>query len=196
MLKIGLTGGIGSGKSTVAQIFKHLKVPLYVADDKAKMLMNKNDALRSMIISEFGQKAYTNGILNSAYIASVVFDNPEKLKILNRIVHPAVREDFLFWIREHRDRPYLIQEAAILFESGHYKHFDYIIFVNAGKELRINRVMERDKVSREVVKKRMEQQWPEAEKKKKSDFIINNNNGDLILSQVLGLHNKFISLQQ
>jgi len=195
MLKIGLTGGIGSGKSTVAQIFKHLKVPLYVADDKARMLMNKNDAVRNMIISEFGQKAYTNGILNSAYIASVVFDNPEKLEKLNRIVHPAVREDFLFWVSEQRERPYLIQEAAILFESGYHKHFDYIIFVNAGKELRINRVMERDKVSREEVEKRMKHQWPEAEKKKRSEFIINNNKGDLILSQVLALHNKFISLQ-
>lgn len=195
MLKIGLTGGIGSGKTTVSRIFKHLGIPVYQADPEAKRLMNSSDRLKSEIISLFGEKAYVNGKLNNSYIASLVFNHPQRLQELNKVVHPAVREDFNQWTAEHHKCPYVIEEAAILFESGHYRFFDAIVFVSAKKELRIQRVMQRDAVEREEVLKRMDQQLPEEEKMKLSDDIIFNNSKDLILPQVLDLHDKFISLQ-
>ncbi len=195
MLKLGLTGGIGSGKTTVSRIFKHLNIPVYHADSEAKQLMNFNARLKSEIISLFGEKAYVNGKLNSTYIASLVFSDPQRLQELNKVVHPVVQEDFKQWTAEHQKYPYVIEEAAILFESGHYRFFDAIVFVSARKELRIQRVMQRDAVKREEVIKRIDQQLPEEEKVKLSDYIIFNNSEDLILPQVLDLHDKFISLQ-
>ncbi|MFW5644965.1 MAG: dephospho-CoA kinase [Bacteroidota bacterium] len=196
MLKIGLTGGIGSGKSLVSRVFKHLKIPVYESDIEAKRLMNTVDSLKSGIISVLGEKAYEKGILNRKYIASVVFNDPEKLHSLNELVHPAVRDDFIHWTKEHLEYPYVIQEAAILFESGFDRFFDFIIYVFADEELRIRRVMHRDSVKREDVLKRMKQQLPEENKKKLSDYILLNNEGNLILPQVLDLHDKFISLQK
>lgn len=195
MLKIGLTGGIGSGKTIVSRIFKHLSVPIYEADSEAKRLMNSSEKLKSDIVSLLGDKAYVNGDLNNSYVASLVFNDPQKLHDLNKIVHPAVREDFNQWTGKHHQYPYVIQEAAILFESGHYTFFDKIVFVIASRELRIKRVMQRDSVEREDVLKRMKMQLPEEDKMKLSDYIIVNNIGDLILPQVLNLHDKFISLQ-
>ncbi len=195
MLKIGLTGGIGSGKSTVSRIFRHIKIPVYEADIEAKRLMATWPSLKSGIMDLLGEQAYINGNLNNKYIASIVFNNPEKLKELNKIVHPAVRTDFYNWASKRENHPYIVEEAAILFESGHYKDFDYTIFVSANEDLRIQRVMQRDSAKREDVLKRIKEQLPEEDKIDRSDFVINNNPDDLILIQVLELHNKFISLQ-
>ena len=195
MLKIGLTGGIGSGKSLVAKVFKILGAPVYHADDEAKRLMNEKAELKKQIIELLGESAYEGEQLNRGFIASKVFPDPALLTRLNSLVHPAVREDFLAWSEQHTSANYIIEEAAILFESGHFREFDFNIVVLAEKELRIQRVMERDNVSREQVETRIERQMPQDEKIAKADFLIHNNGDELMLEQILELHNKFISLQ-
>lgn len=195
MLKIGLTGGIGSGKSTVARVFKVLGAQVYRADIEAKRLMNTDENLKNKIIKLFGEEAYHDGKLNSPFIASLVFNDSEKLNRLNAIVHPAVHYDFNHWADYLSSQVYIIEEAAILFETGFYKDFDYMVMVYAEDELRIKRVMERDKVERNKIIERMSNQMDQDRKKELSDFVIFNNENDLIIPQVLSLHHKFISLQ-
>lgn len=195
MLKIGLTGGIGSGKTTVAQIFSVLGVDVYYADIVAKSLMNSDEKLKSSIAELIGKESYFKGILNNKYVASRVFNDPVLLSKLNLLVHPAVRYDFLNWVEEHKNKDYILQEAAILFESGFYKDFDYVVLVTASKELRIRRVAERDKLNRQDIELRMDRQKSEEEKIRLSDFIINNEANNMLISQVMELHNKFVSLQ-
>jgi dephospho-CoA kinase len=183
MLKIGLTGGIGTGKSIVAKVFDLLNVPVYVSDIEAKRLMNENTEIKKQLIAEFGSDVYVNHQLNREYLAKQIFADKKALEKVNRIVHPVVRKDFEFWASQQTS-VYVIQESAILFDTGLYKNFDKIITVTAEQELRIKRVMERDAVDREQVEARMKNQISEEEKFKKSDFILYNNT-ELLLPQIL-----------
>lgn len=173
-LIIGLTGGIGSGKTTVAKFFEEWGIPLYYADDRAKWIMNHDSELRQGIIREFGEEAYNNEGLDRKYLSSQTFGDEEKLEKLNQLVHPAVARDFENWIEEHENEPLLMKEAAILFESGAYKACDYVIAVLADEEIRIDRVKIRDGWDEEKIKDRLKHQWTDDERMKHANFIINN----------------------
>lgn len=170
---IGLTGGIGSGKTTIANEFLSLGVPVYIADDEARKLMQSTEVINA-IRAVFGNEVFEKDILNREKLAEIVFSNPEKLEQLNAIVHPAVKKHFEHWLLQHTAAPYVIYEAAILFESGSYKNCDLIITVTAPIESRIHRVIERDKTTREQVLKRINAQWTDEQRISKSDFIIEN----------------------
>ena len=191
MLKIGVTGGIGSGKTTVCRIFKALKIPIYSADDRAKSLMTENAILRTSISSLFGEKAYINNTLNRAYIASSVFNDKELLHKLNSIVHPIVELDFETWVKAQKSR-YLIKEAAILIESGAFKLMDKILLVEAPQNLKLNRVILRDGVESEEVLLRMSTQMSDEEKRKYADTVIFNDEKTSLLQQILSLHHSFL----
>ncbi|PBI94486.1 Dephospho-CoA kinase [Flavobacterium sp. ACN2] len=172
---IGLTGGIGSGKTTIANYFQELGVPVYIADDGAKRVMQSKNILAE-VKSAFGGNIFDNDILNRAKLAQIVFNDKEQLAKLNAIVHPAVKLDFDDWVKEHKNNDYVMYEAAILFESGRYKDCDVIITVTAPEEVRIDRVIKRDKTTREEVLSRMKMQWNDEKRISKSNFVINNNN--------------------
>lgn len=191
MLKIGLTGGIGSGKSTIAKVFEVLGIPVYYADKAAKELMNKNELLKQQLIFHFGENTYINGELNRKYLGEIVFSNKEKLELLNSLVHPATIADAAKWFQQQK-APYVIKEAALLFESGSAEGLDYVIGVAAPETIRIKRVTDRDAVDAAEVKKRMYNQLDETIKMKLCDFIIRNNEQEMILPQVLSLHKKLI----
>jgi dephospho-CoA kinase len=193
MLRIGLTGGIGSGKSTVAKIFEVLGIPVYYADAASRRLMNEEPELVKEIIRHFGDKSYIEGKLNRPYIASIVFNNAEKLALLNAISHPATIEDANKWMQQ-QTTPYIIKEAALIFESGSAEHLDAVIGVYAPAPLRIKRTMDRDQVTQEEVKKRMERQINEELKMKLCDHIIVNDEQQLVVPQVMALHKKFLTL--
>lgn len=195
ILKIGLTGGIGSGKSTVAQIFEVLGIPVYYADIAAKKIMNEDKELRLAITNIFGQQAYENNMLNRKYISSLVFSDPVKLQQLNQLVHPATKKDGETWMKQQIS-PYAIHEAALIFEAKVSDRLDHVIGVSSPIELRIKRAIERDKVSREEVLKRMDQQLDEKLKMSKCDFLLINDEQQLIIPQVLELHKKLISLSK
>lgn len=195
VLKVGLTGGIGSGKSTVAQLFEVLGIPVYYADVEAKKLMNENTELKRTIIENFGKEAYANEVLNRKYISSIVFSDPLKLDLLNSIVHPATKKDGENWM--HRQKTaYAIHEAALIFEAKVSDRLDYVIGVSSPQELRIKRAMERDKLSREEVLKRTNQQLDEEIKMSKCDFLLINDEQQLLIPQVLELHKKLIQLSK
>lgn len=170
---IGLTGGIGSGKTTIANHFRSLGVPVYIADDEARIIMQSEEVISS-INETFGGTIFEDGILNRARLAEIVFGDPVKLKLLNEIVHPAVKKHFKQWLLDHEKFPLVVYEAAILFESGNYKDFDWIITVSAPLESRIQRVIERDGVTREQVLERIKAQWTDEQRVSKSDFVIEN----------------------
>jgi dephospho-CoA kinase len=193
MLKIGITGGIGAGKSTVAGIFKVLGVPVFDADATAKNILNTDPVLRDQIAASFGSETYKNGLLDKKYLATLVFNNPDQLAKLNALVHPATIAAADKWASSFADRPYIIKEAALLFEAGTYVGLDYIIGVTAPVELRIARVMARDQVSREEVLSRMQHQLDDTEKMQRCDFVIDNNEASLVIPEVLALHARFIS---
>jgi dephospho-CoA kinase len=193
MLKVGLTGGIGSGKSTVAKVFEVLGVPVYYADDAAKRLMNEDEHLKQQLIHHFGEATYSKGVLNRAHLSSLVFQNKEQLELLNSLVHPATIADAAQWfIRQ--STPYVIKEAALLFESGTAEGLDKVIGVWAPETIRIKRVMDRDKVTAEEVKRRMNNQIDETIKMRLCDFIIQNNEQQLVTLQVLELHEQLTQL--
>jgi dephospho-CoA kinase len=171
---IGLTGGIGSGKSTIAGFFKENNVPVYIADDEARKIMDRSDVLAA-IRKEFGNIIFDGGEVNRKKLAEIVFNDKEKLAVLNSIIHPAVKQDFKVWVEERKKEPFVLYEAAILFESGRYKDCDLIITVTADTEARIKRVIKRDNTTRENVLSRMKMQWDDEERIKKSDFVIHNN---------------------
>lgn len=187
MKVIGLTGGIGSGKTTVANFFKELGIPVYIADDEAKSLMNTSTEVKSRIIGLLGEKAYPDGILDRKYVAAQVFNSPEKLEKLNSIVHPAVATDFENW-KNSQNSPYVIYEAAILFEKGGHKKCDAVILVTAPYEERIKRLKNRDKSSEEDIEARMKHQWSDSKKRKLADFEIKNLNLQKTREQVRKLH--------
>ncbi len=189
MLKVGLTGGIGSGKSFVARVFMALGIPVYDSDEQAKVLMTENQDLLYRVKELFGDKAYTDKQLNRKYISERVFVDKQLLSELNAIVHPAVNDDFKSWARKKKNEaPYLIKEAAILIESGAYKLMDHNILVVAEKKTRISRVVARDNTSEESVIERMNNQMSDKEKMKSADFIIYNDIDSMILRQIVDLH--------
>ena len=194
MLKIGLTGGIGSGKSTVACIFEVLGIPVYYADEAAKKLMTENEGLKNSIINAFGKEAYDNGNLNREYLAAQVFNNEEKLFVLNSLVHPATIKDALLWFQKQK-APYIIKEAALIFESGSDKDLDYVIGVRSPIDIRIKRAMNRDTISEEQVQSRMNKQMDEEEKLRLCNYVIVNDEQQMVIPQVLALHEKFLKLK-
>ena len=173
MMVVGLTGGIGSGKSTIAKAFAALGIAVFNSDEQAKALIATDAQVKERIIAAFGEEAYHNGEYNRAYIAQIVFNNSEKLAILNGIVHPALAEYFKQWAKAQTS-PYVLKEAAILFESGSYKDCDYIITVTAPEEVRIARVMARDHCTETQVRARMAQQWSDAQRIALSNAVIEN----------------------
>lgn len=170
---IGLTGGIGSGKTMIANYIKSLGIPVYIADDEARKLMDTDEMIHE-ISKVFGSQIISNGKLHRQELANLVFNNPEKLKVLNNIVHPKVKKHFVNWIQKHKKLPLLVKEAAILFESGAYKDCDVVISVTAPIETRLQRVIDRDKTDQESVLKRMQNQWTDEERIAKSDYVIHN----------------------
>jgi dephospho-CoA kinase len=180
---IGLTGGIGSGKTTIANHFLAAGIPVYIADDEARIIM-KSSAIIEEIKKTFGDAIFDAAILNREKLSEIVFNNPEKLKQLNGIIHPAVKTHFSNWILDHKNTPFIIYEAAILFESGSYKNCDLIITVTAPLESRIQRVIQRDKTTRDQVLKRINMQWNDEQRTTKSDFVIDNVNPETAKSEV------------
>ena len=191
MKVIGLTGGIGSGKSTAAAFFRELGVPVFDSDHEAKHLMVQNDDIRNEVIALFGEKAYEGDVLNRAFISSKVFSDPELLEQLNMIVHPRVRSHFRKWVTA-QEAPYVLQEAAILFENGAHKELDAMILVWAPKESRIQRVMARDKIGREAVLARMQNQWSDTETTALADYIIENIDRSETALQVARIHSELL----
>lgn len=185
-LKIGLTGGIGSGKTMVANVFAAIGIPVLFSDDVSKKIMAEDGEVMRKITESFGEKSYSDGRLNRAYLASVVFTDPQKLAALNAIVHPATIAFANKWM-EAQTAPYAIKEAALIFEANADKYLDYVIGVSAPPELRIKRTMERDQVSREKVLERMQHQLDEEEKMSRCDFIIQNDEKHLLIPQVLAI---------
>lgn len=170
---IGLTGGIGSGKTTIAKFFAAEGIPVYIADLEAKSIMNSN-TIQKEILELFGETVFKNKVLDRAKIAEIVFNDPAMLVKLNSIVHPAVKKHFKEWVRTNEGQDLLLYESAILFESGHFKEFDFIISVVAPLESRIARVLERDGITKEQVMSRVNAQWNDDERVAKSDFVIEN----------------------
>ncbi len=193
MLRVGLTGGIGSGKSTVAKIFEVLGVPVYYADTAARRLMNEDQELKKNIISHFGNESYKDNKLNRSYIASLVFNDKEKLELLNSLTHPSTIRDANQWMQQ-QPSPYTIKEAALIFESGSAEHLDYVIGVYTPAPLRIQRIMQRDNISREEVLHRMNRQIDEEIKMRLCDTVLINDEQQLVIPQVLLLHTKLLQL--
>ena len=190
MLKIGITGGMGSGKSTVAKVFETLGIPVYYADDAAKRILNENEELKAKIINYFGQDAYNENGLNRSYLASIVFNDREKLDLLNSLTHPLTIADANAWFEKQKS-PYSIKEAALLFESGAAEGIDYIIGVDAPRAIRIRRIMQRDQLTASEIEKRFSKQLQEDIKMKLCDFVIKNDEQQLVIPQVLALDKKF-----
>ena len=195
VLKIGLTGGIGSGKTTIAKTFELFGVPVYYADEASKRLYHTNKELMAGIKKHFGEDVYTNNQLNRSKLAAIVFNDAAKLELLNNLVHPLTIKDAEEWIAQ-QSVPYIIKEAALLFEAGSAGNLDYIIGVSAPKHLRIKRVMDRENVTSEEVLSRMQRQMDEETKMKLCDFIIKNDEQELVIPQVLALHEKFLEMSK
>jgi dephospho-CoA kinase len=192
MLKIGLTGGIGTGKSTVANIFKVLGIPVFDADSVAKQLMNENTELQEALKLEFGNEVYNDGLLDKKYLSNIVFDNTFKLEKLNSIVHPMAIQAGMDWAAK-QTAPYIIKEAALMFEAGSAFDLDYVIGVVAPKHLRIHRVMKRDNISKEAVEARMKNQIDDNIKMKLCDFILVNDEQQFLITQVLAFNNQLLN---
>jgi dephospho-CoA kinase len=194
-LQIGITGGIGAGKSLICRIFHCLGIPVYDADGHAKELMTTDVILVSNIKKEFGELSYnTNGSLNRNYLSKTVFNDDVKLKKLNKLVHPRVGEDYKRWVERNENYHYLIKEAALLFEAGSDKLLDKVVVVHAPEVLRIQRVLSRDpQRSEDQVRAIISNQMSEEEKMERADFIINNDEKELLIPQVVKLHHQFLS---
>ncbi len=188
---VGLTGGIGSGKTTVAKEFEKLGVPVYIADEEAKKLMNRSPVIQRELTHLFGKDAYVNGELNRPFIANIIFNDKSFLEKMNAIVHPRVAKHFNKWIFK-QNAPYVIKEVAILFENGGDQACDYIITVVAPKAVRIKRLLERDNTSKEKIEAIMNNQWSDADKAKRSHFVINNINLNDTKAQVLQIHQEIL----
>lgn len=195
MLHIGITGGIGSGKTTVCKVFETLGIPVFYADIVAKQLMVTDAILVAGVKAEFGELSYTNGLLNNKHIAEIVFNDAKALEKLNALVHPAVFRAFDQWTKQIPSSvPYTLKEAALLFESGSYQMCDKNILVTAPLATKLNRVMQRDAVTQQQVQARMDKQFSDEQKIKMSDYVIDNAEDQSIILQVLALHEQFLKL--
>jgi len=189
VLKVGITGGIGSGKTIACKIFRLLDVPVFEADPTAKELLDHHPGIRKELISLFGESIYIPGKgADRKKLASLIFNDPVALEKVNTIIHPRVREAFICWM-QNQDAPYVLHEAAILFESGFYKMMDQNILIMADRELRIQRIMERDGLTRKQIEARMDKQWPDEKKAKLADYILINNH-ELLIPEILKIHKK------
>lgn len=196
MLKVGITGGIGSGKTTVCQLFELYGVPVFYADERAKLLMHTDPILIDGIKEAFGKSVYLkDGYLDRKKLAAIVFNDAKQLERLNSLVHPAVFKDFDSWSSQQKS-PYVLKEAAILFESGSDIDCSFTILVTSPPEIRISRVMSRDKISDDEVKKRMDKQMSDEKKRELADFIIRNDEQQLLIPQVIDLHHKLLELSE
>ena len=192
--QIGVTGGIGAGKSTICKIFKTLKVPVYHTDDRAKWLMNNQEWLKKQIVSKFSKNAYRGQELDRQYLANHVFHQQEQLNLLNSMVHPIVAQDYHQWVRSHQNAPYLIKETALVFETGNHRDMDKVIVVIADEATRIDRVLKRDPERDKVqIKAIMAKQIPVTEATHKADYVLRNDGLSLVLPKVLELHRLFSS---
>lgn len=194
MIKVGLTGGIGSGKTEVGKMFVALGIPVYYADIEAKKLLYSSEKIREAIVALIGREAYKGDKPERGFIAGKVFGNEQLLGELNKIVHPAVRKAFENWVEKEKNAPYVVQEAAILFESGGYKDFDRMILVCAPEEVRIQRIIERDGSSREAAEARMAHQWNDKQKLPLADFVIENLDRNATREAVSQIHRNLIEL--
>jgi dephospho-CoA kinase len=192
---VGLTGGIGSGKTTVANYFKELGVPIYIADVEAKALMNRSKVIKRKLIQIFGEDTYENNNLNKAFIAGKIFNDKSLLEQMNSIVHPKVASHFKRWLKK-QTAPYVIKEAAIIFENGSYKSLDLTITVVAPENIRIKRVIERDNSTAEKVEAIIKNQWSDSEKVKLSDFVIENISLEDTKLQVKKIHQEILKKYQ
>ncbi|SEK48028.1 dephospho-CoA kinase [Maribacter orientalis] len=192
MIVVGLTGGIGSGKSTIAAMFRELGVPVYNSDERAKHLMNTSKKIRKQLIELFGKKAYLEGNLNRTYIAKKVFNDTDLLEQLNQIVHPVVRKDFLKWTKK-QNASYVIQETALLFENNAQELYDSVILITAPKELRIERVLSRDESTKEQIIARMNNQLDDQTKLELADFVIENIDLKTTALKVLEVHEAILN---
>ena len=192
-LQIGLTGGIGSGKTTISKFFAFLGIPVYYADDSAKWLMQNDVSLMDSIKKEFGEDIYTPQGLNRQKLAGIVFNDVAALRKLESLVHPAVFRHSQEWAEIHKTAPYLLREAALTFESGSYKMLDKVITVFAPKEVRIQRVLKRDNATREAIEARMDKQWRDEKKMELADFVIFNDGKQLLIPQVLEIHKTLLA---
>ena len=190
--QVGVTGGIGSGKTLVCNVLEKLGIPVYRADFEARRLMEEDSELVGQIVELFGEEAYIGGALNRSYLAGRVFGDGEQLRGLNGVVHPAVRRDYHRWLDQQSGAPYVVEEAAILFESGASRFMDLVVMVYAPEALRIKRVMIRDGVGEEAVKKRMEHQMDEEEKRSKADLVIMNDENSRLLPRILDVHQQIL----
>lgn len=193
MLKIGVTGGIGSGKTTVCKEFEKLGIPVFYADDVAKTILNKPKVAEKLKII-FGEDIVKDNIVDRKKIASVIFSDESKKEKLNSIIHPEVANEYEIWLNQHIDFPYTIKEAAILFETGTYKQLDKIILVIADKATRVERIIKRDNTTEDEVLARMKNQWTDEEKIPLADFIITNEGNSSLENQIQGIHNQILSL--
>jgi len=191
MKVVGLTGGIGSGKTTVANLFNLFGIPIYVADEEAKKLMVTSKVIKKELISLFGENVYLEGKLNKAYIADIIFKDKEYLNKMNTIVHPKVGEHFKKWVKKQQ-APYVIKEAAIMFENNSYKQYDYVVTVVAPQDIKIKRLLQRDNTSLDKIQAIMNNQWSDADKVKLSDFVIENIDLEETKKQVLKTHNQIL----
>lgn len=190
MIKVGITGGIGSGKSMLTGFFKLINVPVFEADQEAKKIINNSSIIRSKLKLQFGEDIYLpNNTIDRKKLADIIFNSPTSLERVNSIIHPEVRKNFHEWAAQQRSE-YVVHEAAILFESGFYKMMDYKILVTAPVDKRIQRVMKRDQISAEKVIERIYKQWEDSEKVKLSDLVIKNDNTELLIPQLLEFDKK------
>ncbi len=194
MLKVGITGGIGSGKSLICKVFELLGIPVFNSDSEAKNIMNSDQEVMNNLKDLLGTKAYNNNGLNRDFLRQTIFKNRNLLEKINTIVHPAVRKYFRAWCEHHTEYPYVIQEAAILFESGASQQLDRIITIYSPEHIRIKRTVDRDGTSVEEVKRIIEKQMPDSEKIKRSDAVIYNYDPYMVLPQVVEIYNNLISL--
>ncbi|MHB1178993.1 MAG: dephospho-CoA kinase [Daejeonella sp.] len=194
MFKIGITGGIGSGKTTVCKIYEVLGIPVFYADDAAKTIMHTDALLKMDIIKVFGEQSYSKeGELNRKYLSLIVFNNEQELNKLNALVHPAVFKAFEIWVSEQTEAPYVIKEAALLFESESHKMCDQTVLVRSPEALRIRRILERDGISLAEVRLRMKRQLTDEKKQELADYVILNDERNLLIPQVLALHQHFLT---
>ena len=193
MRKVGITGGIGSGKTTVCKVFETLGIPVYNADTQAKLLMNTDPELKASLQGYFGSDIYVDGILVRHQLAEIIFNDPSALEKVNSWVHPAVARDFEQWCTRQTS-PYVLEEAAIIFESNLAHRFEKTILVTAPESVRIERVCARDQVAPEIVRKRMANQWPDEKKIALADYVIYNDNVRQIAPQVMEIHRNLLGL--